>query len=203
MSFYRTQATIATTDNLVANYATNTWHFEADDLVALGDVHVALTSFYTTIDDLFSSLVRTTNGLTLTSYDMADPEPRPPVLTTTANLNPAAGNPLPTEVSLVMSFQAIRQAGVPQSWRRGRIYLPFLGEDDNHTDGRPTAAAVTALAQAGDDLLAAATADPLWQWVIYSTVAPGWSTVNNGWVDNEWDTQRRRGRRATSRTTFS
>jgi len=82
------------------------------------------------------------------------------------------------------------------------VYLPFFGETGNDTDGRPTPAMVTALAAAGGALLTASTAAATWAWLTYSTVAPGYTQVVNGWVDNEWDTQRRRGRAATSRTTF-
>lgn len=203
MPFYSTMAIIATQDNVSANYATNTWWCEADDLTALQSFHDELVTFYTTVDDMFSNLVRGVNGLELTSYLRTDPEPRPPVLTTMANLSPLGGAPLPTEVSLVMSFQGDRMAGVPQARRRGRVYLPFMGEDDNHTDGRPTTAQVTMVANAGDALLTASTAATDWTWLVYSAVEPGYTIITNGWVDNEWDTQRRRGRPATIRTTFS
>jgi len=202
MPFFSSTATIKTVDNTVANFATNRWHFEADDLTALALAHAALVTFYQAVDTYFSNLVLGLNGLEITAYNDLDPTPRPPVLTTVATIVPSAGVPLPPEVSLCLSFQGTRLAGTPQAQRRGRVYLPFFGETGNDTDGRPTPAMVTALAAAGGALLTASTAAATWAWLTYSTVAPGYTQVVNGWVDNEWDTQRRRGRAATSRTTF-
>lgn len=203
MPFYTTQAIIRTADNVEANYATNTWTCEADDLTALQLFHDELVDFYEEMDSFFSPLVATTNGLNLVSYLNTDPKPRPPVLMTNANLTVGSADPLPTEVALVLSFQGDKMAGVPQSQRRGRIFLPFLAEGHNGSDGRPNSAIVSALATAGDNLLTASTSAPTWTWLVYSAVAPGYTVITNGWVDNEWDTQRRRGRIATSRTTFS
>jgi hypothetical protein len=203
MPFYTTVATIKTADNTLANFATNTWHHEADDLTALGLVHVALEAYYAAVDAAFSDLCLTTAGRTFTSYDDSDPTPRPPVLESTYAQVPGGGAPLPPEVSIVMSYQGARQAGEAQSRRRGRIYLPFLGESNNGTDGRPLAALVTLVSNAGDAHLASSVGAPSWTWVVYSPTSAAYVPVNNGWVDNEWDTQRRRGRIATSRTTFS
>jgi hypothetical protein len=36
-------------------------------------------------------------------------------------------------------------------------------------------------------------------WAVYSRVGLAMSVINHGYVDNEWDTQRRRGLDATSR----
>lgn len=203
MAFYTTQATICTADNVVANFATNTFHFEAGTSQDLTNVHSALVTFYQAIDGLMSPLVKTTDGLILTSYDDTDPIPRPPVLETKANLTPGVNDPLPTQLAIVMSFQGERQAGVPQARRRGRVYLPFLREAINDAAGRPDSTSVATVVAAGDALLAASQAAAGWTWLIFSRVAPGYTEVTNGWVDNEFDIQRRRGREATSRSVFS
>lgn len=205
MPFYRFQQSIQTADNVAANYATNTFHFFADDVAALSGVVTAVAAFYNGLSDRFSSLVRQ-NGHTYKIYDLADPEPRAPVLEGGWNFTVApASTPMPPEVSLCMSFQATKQSGVPQARKRNRIYLPFIRVDQQNTDGRPTAAMVTDLALAGDALLAASDAATTWIWSIFSTIIPinAAPPVNNGWVDNEWDTQRRRGRVAVSRTIFN
>lgn len=202
MPIYRTQVTIATEDNLAANYATNTWHCLAPDAVELALWHSALVTFYQAIDNQMSILVRGTNGLMMKSYDLADPEPRAPVLTFEADLSPA-GPPLPTEVSLVLSFQADQTSGVRQARRRNRVYLPFLNTSANASDGRPLPGTITAIRGAAANLLQSSGPDQSsWQWVVYSPTDNQIDLVNNGWIDNEWDTQRRRGRVATSRTTF-
>lgn len=203
MPQYTIQATIPTADNNVANYATNTWHVQADDLTAVGNAFTALTTFYNSMRPQMSALCRQ-NGWSLKAYDLADPTPRAPVLELVFSLASApAGGGLPPEVALCMSFQGVRQSGIPQSRRRGRIYFPFIISTNNGSDGRPIGTLVTALVAAGDALLAASLASATWEWCVLSTVA-GVSMVpiTNGWVDNEWDTQRRRGRLATSRTTF-
>lgn len=203
MPFYSTQVTIPTVDNDVANYATNSFHFEADDLTALALCHTALTSFYNTWQPRMSNLVRQ-NAWTTKSYLDTDPMPRAPVLETTFNLTSApAGVGLPPEVALCVSFQGSRLSGTPQARRRGRVYLPFLGSSTLGTDGRPAALTVTSAVSCGQGLLTASDAAATWTWVTFSTVAPGYAVVLDGWVDNEFDTQRRRGRRYTSRSLFT
>lgn len=202
MPNYRTQVTIQTADNLSANFATNTWHCAAGDLTELGLWHAALTTFYTTVDGEMSDLVKQTGGLQMKSYDLADPEPRAPVLTAGANLS-TAGAPLPTECALVLSFQAVKQSGVPQARRRNRVYLPFLKATNNDSTGRPSATLISAVDGAATTLLAASGGGGAsWVWTVYSPTDNLMEEVNDGWIDNEWDTQRRRGRKATSRSVF-
>lgn len=203
MPDYITQCIIATADNTVANFATNTFAIEATDVVALGLAHTALATFYQTIDANMSNLVRSANGLEVTSYNRADTKPRAPVLTNFSALTTTGTAPLPPEVALCLSFQAARVSGVPQSRRRGRIYLPFFDETGNGTDGRPASGVVSSTVTAAQAFLDASDASATWAWNVWSTVNGSPSIVANGWVDNEWDTQRRRGRPATSRTVFS
>lgn len=205
MPFYRFQQTIQTTDNVAANYGTNTWHFFADNVAALSGVVTAVSTFYNNMRAFNSSLVRQ-NGHTYKIYDLADPEPRAPVVEGGWNYSVApSGNPLPTEVALCLSFQAPKVSGTNQARRRNRIYFPFLNTTANASDGRPSSTIVGGLAAEGDTLLAASDAAGTWAWSIYSTQVPINTSppVANGWCDNEWDTQRRRGRAATSRTIFN
>lgn len=200
---YNVQVVIPTADNLLANFATNTWHFTTVTEPDLEDVFDALEDFYNDMNTYMSTMVRQT-GWVFKAYDIDDPEPRAPVLTRTWDLTSSVtGAPLPPEVSLCLSFQATKVSGTPQARRRGRVYLPFLDTGTMGTDGRPTPTVVTNIASYGADLLAASVASTDWEWIIYSRVAPGIASVADGWVDNEYDTQRRRGRAATSRTTFT
>lgn len=201
MPIYRTQFTVATTDNTAANFATNTFHCNAVDETNLALFNNAVRDFYLTIDAWMGSLVRTTNGLMWKSYDLADPEPRVPVLVGSATLAPAGTAPLPPEVSLCLSFQAVKASGQPQASRRNRVFLPFLDETQNSTDGRPSPTLVTGVANAADALWDASEAASDWSWIVHSPIG-GDLAIVDGWVDNEWDTQRRRGRPATSRTVF-
>jgi hypothetical protein len=203
MGYYTVQFTIPTIDNLEENYASNTWHISADDTTALGLAITAIKSVYTSVADRMSGLVRP-DDWPIKAYDDADSPPRAPVhyeLWDTGLTYSSAA--LPTEVALCLSFQGTQVSGTPQARKRGRIYLPFLYTSAADGGGRVTSATVSDLAAAGGALLTASNGAATWSWVTRSTVAPGYSDVTNGWVDNEFDTQRRRGRTATSRTTFS
>jgi len=205
MPLYRFQQTIKTTDNVAANYATNTWHFFADNTAALSGVVTAVTAFYNNMRSFVCDLVPQ-NGHTYKIYNMADPEPRAPVLEGGWNFSVApAGAPLPPEVALCLSFQAVKLSGVSQARRRNRIYFPFFDTTSAGSLGRPSDTCVGALAAEGDTLLAASDAASTWAWTIFSSFTPLIESppVANGWVDNEWDTQRRRGRVPTSRTIFN
>lgn len=202
MPFYSTQVIIPTVDNVAANYATNSFTFEADDLTALQLAHTALVGFYFSMTTSMSALVRQT-GWMIKSYDRSDPEPRAPALEQTFSLaGTPSGNPAPPELTLCLSFQGERVSGVPQAQKRGRIYFPFVDVSTIGTDGRPTSGLISSLASAGEDLLDDSSAAATWTWLVYSAVAPGYTIITNGWVDNEFDIQRRRGRPYTSRSVF-
>lgn len=203
MPVYTTQAILASADNISANFATNTWCIDALDLTELALAHTAISNFYFAADAYFTTLCRSTNGLELTSYNKADSTPRAPVLTNFYNLAPTGTTALPPEVSLCLSFQAAKASGLPQARRRGRIYLPYMDEANNDSSGRPSTAMVNGIVAAATTLLAASDAATGWGWAVYSTVTGTPAAITDGWVDNEWDTQRRRGRPATTRTTFT
>ncbi len=203
MPYYDVQVTIPTADNVAANYASNTWHFNADDLTALQLCFNGLKTFYNALTTSFSDMVRRTNW-EIKGYDDSDPMPRYPVLTEIFTLTGTpSGAPSPPEIALCMSFQGSKISGVPQAQRRGRVYLPYFDASTIHTDGRPTAGLTGTVAAAGDTLVTASKAATTWKWVTSSQVAPGYAQVLDGWVDNEWDVQRRRGRIATARDVFS
>jgi hypothetical protein len=110
---------------------------------------------------------------------------------------------MPPEVAICLSYQAAKISGVPQARRRGRVFIGPLNTSAMGTDGRPATAFINALVGAADALKDPAGA-PDWDWSTWSSFDPTVSTViDNGWVDNEFDTQRRRGRKYTTRTTFT
>jgi hypothetical protein len=205
----------------------------AFDAAVHADLIAALEGFYTNDPDAaggamplytFFSTEIGQNGHEIRFYDMADPEPRVPLHTEPFNL-PAApnGDPLPGEVAVVLSFQGVKVSGQPQARRRGRIFLGRLDKDCSSA-GRPSTSLMTSLAGAGQALLTASDGAAGWSWGIYSAAFDGmtrdengnvvphptreaytstFTAVDNGWVDNAFDTQRRRGLAASTRTTFS
>jgi hypothetical protein len=112
-----------------------------------------------------------------------------------------------------LSFQGAQESGANMRRRRGRLYLPPMDTSSlSLVGGRVTVAAptVTTIVNAADAMLNMSSTLGL-QWAVFSptTLAEtgsydaAFEDVTNGWVDNEWDIQRRRGTVAQSRTLFS
>lgn len=174
-------------------------------------VPVSVASF------LSNALSREANAVTVKVYNLADPEPRFPITRAfglAASSAPASPE-LPAEVALCGSLYAVRST--PRT--RGRIYFgPFhtgATEDDavNHRS-RPSLVLRESLAQALRRMITPA-AGQTQDLAIYTrgrytinkvpqAPVPGaMQIVTAGWVDDAWDTQRRRGQDAAVRTTFN
>lgn len=133
-------------------------------------------------------------------YDMEDALPRPIVGEHVFDATPYAtgGNSSPREVSLCLSFYAERN--LPRN--RGRIYIgPWAGAVERPAAGDIAwlTALRTGLANIGGVNI---------EWCVYSPTTPGglgaqFKQVSAGWIDNEWDTQRSRGLRATTRNPWT
>lgn len=119
--------------------------------------------------------------------------------------SPTTGNSFPLEVALCSSFASEVPPGVSERRRRGRVYIgPFNASAATVGTGMPTPldSLRTALANRTEALAdALATAGhPLCVW---SRADAALYPVVRGWVDNAWDTQRRREVDPTARTTWS
>lgn len=208
MTLYRTQITLLMTSGTPADSATNTWYCLAVDDTGANNFAAAVIDFHKAMRTYYSPLVAQLNHVYKT-YDMTDPEPRAPIQEGTWSF-PAAtsGSPLPTEVACVLSFQGTRVSGQSQARRRGRIYIGPLATTTADSSARPTGAFTTAVATAAKTLVDSGEPGGSTDWAIYSPTSsaiagiPVGVQVVNGWIDNEFDTQRRRGRKATTRTSF-
>jgi hypothetical protein len=104
----------------------------------------------------------------------------------------AVASASPREVALCLSYYSERN--LPR--RRGRVYLPMAHEAG--LTNRPSATirnrAIT-LGQAFADLGGLDV-----DWEVWSPTDQAGMSVSNTWCDDEWDTQRRRGLRATTRS---
>lgn len=144
-------------------------------------------------------------------YDAQSPPPNVPLrVDTPANFVPGGGAPLPQEVALCLSYKITPPiSGVQLQSQRGRVYFGPFGVAMNGTNGRPTASLRNRVAGFGALLMASGSSSI--DWVVYSPTRdlaqPGLLgsdfTVNQIFVDDEWDTQRRRGRKATTRLTLN
>lgn len=228
----RAQVTIPLDSGIPEDAIVNTLYFDGDedlDQVATdADYHNtvfdALSTFYQSIDGVvFANNVGTVANVKI--YDMRDPEPRQPEFEDAIAIAATAAPPLPNEVALCLSFQAAAVSGQLQRRRRGRIYLGPIADDAGTTaiingQHRPLLAMRQTVIDAADAMKQ--TDLPIGiggsvRWAIYSRTTdlgvgspalPGTSIddafhdVDNGWVDDTWDTQRRRGPAATSRLVF-
>lgn len=203
MPLYRTQVELAMTSGNPDDKATNVWHFIADDLTALDLALTQVTTFYAAIDGNLSALIAAT-GHRIRCYDLADTKPRAPVRDQGAGTLSLGTGALPPELALCMSFQAPRQSGVSQARRRGRLYLgPLSSTAYTTSTGFPTSTILTNIGNAVQNLLDASQAATTWAWAVYSPTTETAIEVNDAWVDNAFDIQRRRGVAATSRALFT
>ena len=196
---------------------TNVFHFHRDPPIGIPD----FANLLDIVEDFYSAIPTGDTGavagllgsslsgdFTFDVYSLDDPTPRVPVASRTGTISNAT-SALPREVALALSFQGATVAGEPQARRRGRVYIGPLSAAVTVIDtatGVPAAAALTRIQRAGRDMLAAANASIDWTWGVESptlralaTGPESFTPIQNGWVDNAFDTQRRRGERATAR----
>jgi len=201
----RAQVILHTADNFAANYITNSFAFTGTDPVpVLSGITTAIKDFYDDITPSMRSSELAQNGHEIKYYDLPGPTPNYPIDEDTFNFGAAStGTPLPQECAICLSFQGTRVPGFPQARRRGRLYLGTWGTSAN-SGGRPASALISTISTAaatfksnilalGDDTV----------WSIWSVADQTGVPIDNGWIDNVWDTQRRRGVVETSRTTWS
>ena len=212
MPVVRAQVIIASDNALPEDVCVNVFHFEGPgdfQLPALqDDILNRLRSFYNDAGDgggnvasMLGSTVKP-DSCRIKLYELVGPPPHPPIRDEPLNLAGSGTAQLPREVALVLSFQGNRVAGVVQARRRGRVFIGPLTTSilDDANDARPTLARRSDLKSAGARLMAANTSAA--RWVVRSTVGAGTTVIENGWVDNAFDTQRRRGSKPTSRLLF-
>jgi len=141
-------------------------------------------------------------------YNLGDPKPRPPILDVSLALATVGGSPLPSEVAICLSFQAVKIAGTPQARRRGRIYLGPIrtAAVAPGNVARVHGSAMGGIRSSAKKLILESNGAGHYPWVVQSGLdvdgqAPT-ALVDNGWVDDAFDTIRRRGEKATLRLTF-
>lgn len=209
MAIYRFQLTMPMDTALPADAITNTWYFSnpaAPVITDYDNVRDMLKDFYTHAPSAGGSALTTylsdslASPVSVKAYNLSDSAPRAPRYTSTFTWAPAGASQIPAENAIVLSYQAAQTSGVPQSRRRGRVYLGTWATSAlNVGNGRVNATVQLQIARAAHDLRAAALASATWEWVQWSPTTQEATTVDNGWVDDAWDTQRRRGVKATNR----
>lgn len=220
MAILQVQAVLKMLSGIPADSAVNTFHFSTADTLpgtldairdAVRDLYTGVTGLNQKVQDQLSAEVALV-GHELKFINLDDPAPRTPIRIDSMTFTSTGAGRLPSEVAICLSFQAVAESGKPQSRRRGRIYVGPLATTTND-NGRPGNNPKDSLAVAGTRLLAASDAAPFWSWIVLSQANPGTPTrpayprtfalVDNGWVDNAFDTQRRRGLKLTARSLWT
>lgn len=216
MAIYRAQFTLPYYTNLPTDVVVNDWHFSwtignpVDSNYE--DLRDDLIDFYNAVysgglaGDVMAPWCRPADA-SLKIYNINDPTPRAPRWEGPAALadNRVSSSGIPLETALCCSFQGDPLSGVNQARRRGRIFLGGLGAATDTGDTThfpkpdPTLQVNINIAA---EALAVATAAHQWLWVVYSRMNGTGAAVTNGWVDNAWDTQRRRGNEPTARAVW-
>lgn len=203
----RTQVTTPLISNPVPEHAVvNTFHFTMDTTTMSTQAPLIAEELENVYEAIIGRLSDEYNwgAQMYRFYNLDDPEPRAPFYEAQhgTGVAPTTQASLPRQIALCGSFQGFKASGVNQARRRGRAYFGPFGIDAN-TDGRPSSTLRTALASGLLGLLTASDASSEWTWVVRSEVAGTTIPVDNGWVDDVWDTQRRRAPAQSARNVFS
>lgn len=197
MPRYRALIIGESTSGLARDSVVNTVYFED---------HGATTNAQNLATDLATGIAGVTNlwhgcnKIRTKFYDMAEPEPRE--VQGEAFVTHGAGTPGPREVCICLSFYAARN--LPR--QRGRIFLgPIYAVQITE---RPSTSIITSAQAVATVLKNLGGVDV--DWSVYSPtihalsgVEAAFQPVSTAWVDDEWDTMRSRGLRASSRTSVA
>lgn len=190
------------------------------------DIDTRLRAFYAVVDEYLSENVLSTDGLRIKIYDHADAPPRIPLLDTIGDLTPGTSQ-FPNEVAVAISYRKTPTSGANRRRERGRIFLGPLSNvstTDIAGDLTPGNSMRTNLANAAFDLITwtGGTSGSEFKWAVFSRsdalglavgeagpadephytggqLGDGYHYIDQVYVDNAYDTQRRRGKKATLR----
>lgn len=197
--------------NLPADVAVNDLWFEtenpADNVTDQNAILTALNNAYGHLEPFRAGVLKTTGSHTIKLYDNSAPPNSPPIrIGGPYNMSaPTNTTNLPLEVAVCASFRGTYDVPVNPQSVRGRAYLgPFnntaIAYGDADTWPSVATGLITAVGNWMDDIVAVGGTA---RWVVYSRKLEVPWLVVAGWIDNDFDTQRRRGVDATARTAWA
>lgn len=217
MTVLRVQVSLESASGLPEDAAMNVWHFNSasDHVGDAEEIHNTLDTFYNAIAEIYSTNTITGN-VDVKVFDLVDVPPRVPIFTDTFEMvGLGEADALPTECAICLSYQAEPESGINQRRRRGRFFLGPLDAGTSTTAAglvRVTTAATILIGEEANVVRNAGNLLTTFKWVTFSPTSAGtppWTlgelagaaaVVDNGWVDNAFDTQRRRGTNPDTRT---
>lgn len=213
--FWDLQVVMPTSSGQPADNIVNTFHIRTDSAVFNWSTgHAGITSrfstFYLALADSLAQSLGGSQMAYIKYYRTTDPSPRVPIYTDSMTFLNTTSDDGPHEVSLCLSWKSDPISGTNPQRLRGRTYIgPFRGLETGYV--RPQTSLVTKIKNAAkalvDGIYTEISAGTFLEGLSVRSRAPGmgsygFSPITAGWVDNEWDTQRRRGQKATTRQTF-
>lgn len=208
--------------HLVKDKVDFTASFSSPTLAATAVAPIVKTRWQTFLTNtgtyIGSSIDRTALSSHITAYELDDlvlaggPLGSPMYASTlTVGARISGGEDYPQEAAVCCSFHASTTdvleedpTGRPAARRRGRFFFgPLASASENGSDGmvRVKAALIASLVTQMGNLAGSPTDDV--DMVVWSRKDGVLRTVVGGHVDNEFDTQRRRGMKPSARTTWS
>ena len=203
MPIYRLQVSLQSDSGLPRDQFVNSIYVDTiadtdQDRVEWG---ASVGNFYNGIATYLSPVIAD-SGHTVKMYTVGAPLETPPRYTSQFQINGIAGTPLPNEVASCLSFKGAVHVGWQLQSTRGRIYLGPLNTgamaagEAGSVPSTGFRSAVTTAAAA----LAASIKLHGGVWGVYSKTHGAITPLTEISMDNEWDTQRSRGYRATLKT---
>lgn len=196
---------------LPADVAVNNLYFQSGSPEpADGEMNKILTvinNAWAELEDYRAGILKTVGGMTVKIYDVTAPPNSPPLRIGGPYTmgSPTVTTNLPAEVAAVVSFHASTNVSMNPARRRGRNYIGPLNTSASDPGDATTPAKLStgfraALVAYAGDLMAANVAPNAVEWCVYSRTEQNMFPVVGGWVDDAFDTQRRRGQPTNVRT---
>lgn len=204
MTIYRAQVTFPGGSGDTSDIHVNTFHIESSNPdLTVGEAELwrdALQDMYESIAVTQAMKGYSTSLGVVKIYDVATPPPNYPLF----DLNVDTGEPkgtvvMPPEVALCISYANDSEVAVPRGRRRGRIYIG--GVSNPGGQGRPSESGIMQTCITAFTGYVNSIYGGLGSPVVWSPTAGQGFPIERIWVDNEYDTQRRRGGKPTSRLT--
>lgn len=153
------------------------------------------TQLATDLANAVDSAITGTTQVEVKMYDVEGTKPVYPAGQYVKNVGSAPASSLPRELALCLSFYA----GANRPRRRGRLFLPVVWVSGASLPNRPSLALRDSIGAAWVPILTGLGGVDV-DWGVWSQRDSHFEPCSHWWVDDEWDVQRSRGLRATTRS---